>query len=229
MHAVLERLRSEPGAVVELQIARREEGPVGEILAIAQKNRIKVRRVPRDALDRLLRGVNHQGVAARIAAATYADFEQVLDGRPDLWVALDQVTDPGNLGAILRSAWAFGAGGVIIPKHRSAGFTPVTVKTAAGAAGQVPLCRVGNLSKALDRLKDAGCWVYGAALEGSQDLAAVQFERPTVIVMGAEGSGIRPGVRKRCDVLFKIPMRAAARSVNVSVAAGIVLAELYRR
>ena len=228
VHAVKELLKLHPDKILEIILARRRGDPVArDIQETASRSRIKVRISKHGEIDALLPKTNHQGVAARRSSAAYVDFDTVLKSAPRLWLVLDNIVDPGNLGAILRSAWAFGVGGVVIPKHRAAGLTAVAVKAAAGAADAVPICRVGNLSQALDTLRTAGVWIYGASSDAEQVLKEVDFAFPMALVLGSEGAGLRKGIQKSCDAMFRIPMEASAASVNVSVAAGIALAEIY--
>jgi len=232
VHAVREHLEQNPAAIQEILIARKKGDPASEkIKTIARKAGIKVRFGQRRDIDKLLDGVNHQSIAARLTASAYEDFEDLLNSTeaPTLWVLLDEVSDPGNLGAILRSCWAFGAGAVVITKHRSAGLTATAAKVAAGAAAKVPVCRVTNLKRAIEALKTKGVWIYGAAAQGTEDLWSLDGTGPMALVLGSEGKGLRKGVSDACDVLFRIPMNTDAESVNVSVAAGIALAHLFSR
>ena len=230
VHAVKELLKLQPDKILEIIVARRRGDPVArEIQKAARKSRIKVRSSTRSELDTLLPEVNHQGIGARRAAAAYADFDSVLASAPNVWLVLDNIVDPGNLGAILRSAWAFAVGAVVIPKHRAVGLTATAVKAAAGAADAVPVCRVGNLSQALETLRDAGVWLYGADAEAEQPLREVDFSSPMALVLGSEGTGLRRTIRSACDLCFRIPMQAGPASINVSVAAGIALAEVFAK
>lgn len=232
VHAVTEQLQQNAAAVQEVLIARKKGDPASEqIKKIARNAGVKVRFGQRRDIDRVLDGVNHQSIAARLTAFAYQDFEDLLNAPnpPCLWVLLDEVTDPGNLGAILRSSWAFGAGAVVITKHRAAGLTATAVKTAAGAAARVPVCRVTNLKRTIEALKSKGVWIYGAAAQASEDLWTIDGDGPLALVLGSEGKGLRKGVSDACDVLFRIPMKPDAESVNVSVAAGIAMAHLFAR
>jgi len=229
IHAVRQALEGTPERVLELLLARARGGrSYKDLERTAQRAGIKVRNAPRRVLDERLPDVNHQGVAILLSDVSYGHLEELLEGElPAVVVALDQVSDPRNLGAILRSAWAFGVGAVVIPKHRSAGLNAAAIKTATGAAEHVPVVRAGNLGRALEQLKEAGYWIYGAAGDAEATLGGIEMNRPTVVVLGAEGSGIRPGVRAKCDDLFRIAMEPDAGSLNVSVAAGIIFAQLY--
>ena len=184
----------------------------------------------RSEIERDLPELNHQGVALRRSSFAYTDLAVLLEREspPDVLLVLDEVTDPRNLGAILRSAWAFGVESVLVPKHRSAGLSSATVKSAAGAIEHVALVRVGNTRQVIADLQRSGFWVYGAAAEAETSVAEMDWGDKVALVFGSEGSGIRPGVRKACDGLFSIPIVPQSGSLNVSVAVGIVLHMLYQ-
>ncbi|MDO3379054.1 23S rRNA (guanosine(2251)-2'-O)-methyltransferase RlmB [Geoalkalibacter halelectricus] len=219
---------------LELVAAREGNARLQELVAAAEKAGVAVRRCSRAELDRLAGGVRHQGVALRIEPFAYVDFTDLLglcqaDVRPGFILALDGITDPHNLGALVRSAAAAGCRGVILPKDNSCPVTTVVDRAAAGALEHIPLCRVVNLARSLDDLKQAGFWVYGLAGEGDQDLFGADLTGPLVLVAGSEGSGLRPNVRRRCDFLLSIPMSGGVGSLNVSVATGIALFEVVRQ
>lgn len=199
--------------------------------AVAQGAGVTVRVVPRSELDLRAPGLRHQGVLARMEA-TALGGEELLSapatpGR--LLLALDGVTDPHNLGACLRTAEAAGVDAVIIPRDRAAGLTPVARKAAAGAAERVPLVAVTNLSRSLAGLREHGYWVAGLAGEGGESLFDIDLCGPLVLVLGAEGAGLRRLTRERCDRLVNIPMQGVIESLNVSVAAGVCLYEVVRQ
>ncbi|MDE2741087.1 MAG: 23S rRNA (guanosine(2251)-2'-O)-methyltransferase RlmB, partial [Gemmatimonadota bacterium] len=171
-------------------------------------------------------------VVAYAAAATYADFDHVLAtlSAPALLIFLDQVQDPHNLGAIIRSAHALGAQGVVVPARGAAGLSPAALKAAAGAIQHLPVCRVDNLQKALQKAAAYGLFIAGLDAQGTQPLTTADLAQPCVLVIGSEGKGLRRMVQKRCDVLLHIPMqREAIGSLNASVAAGIALYEVFRQ
>jgi 23S rRNA (guanosine2251-2'-O)-methyltransferase len=228
VHAVLEALENRPGQVLEVVLGRSPKKGAGRTVAeAARRAGAKFRTVRPTELEALVPGVNHQGVVCRIGIVRTVTLLELLQSGPPARVAvLDQVTDPRNLGAILRAAWALGIGAVVITKHRSAGLTATTVKTAAGAAEHVPVCRVTNLVQALETMKEAGYWIYGAHAEGDSPIDQLAVAEPAALVLGAEGSGLRPSVKKACDVLVSIPMNASAGSLNVAVAAGILFHRL---
>lgn len=188
---------------------------------------IPVRFEPREALDRLGGGA-HQGVVAMGAAHRYLALED-LSPTARMLVLLDGIEDPHNLGAIVRTAHAAGADAVVVPDRRAAGLTDTVAKTAAGALEYLPVVRAGNLTQTVEALKKRGFWVYGVDERGAQTYDAVEFTEPAVLVFGAEGKGLHQHLREHCDFVLRIPMAGAIASLNVSVAAGIVLFEWRRR
>jgi 23S rRNA (guanosine2251-2'-O)-methyltransferase len=232
IHPVREALRA-ARPLDRVLIARGAGGPrLREIIDLARQRSVSVRFEPREALDRASNGAAHQGVVAFGAAQRYADLDDVLSGteaQTQLLVLLDGVEDPHNLGAIVRTAHAAGASAILIPDRRAAGLTEVVAKAAAGALEHLPVVRVGNVSQTLERLKKRGFWIYGLDQRGSQLYSETDYAKPTVLVLGGEGQGLHELVKKHCDVLVRIPMAGAISSLNVSVAAGIVLFEWGRR
>jgi 23S rRNA (guanosine2251-2'-O)-methyltransferase len=228
IHPVREALRaSQP--LDRVMIAKGAAGTrIQEVIDLCRKAGIPVRFETREALDRAAKGVPHQGVIAFGATQKYAELEQVTPGAR-LLVVLDGVEDPHNLGAIVRTAHAAGAAAVIIPERRAAPLTEVVARTAAGALEHLPVVRVTNISRLLEHLKEEGFWIYGLDERGAQPYDGADFNTPTAVVLGAEGSGLHENVKKHCDVLLRIPMAGAVSSLNVSVAAGIVLFEWNRR
>jgi 23S rRNA (guanosine2251-2'-O)-methyltransferase len=196
---------------------------------------VSVLEVTRPELDRLTDRAVHQGIALKVPAYEYADPDDLIDaardsGHPSLVVALDSVTDPRNLGAVVRSAAAFGAHGVVVPERRAAGMTASAWKASAGAAARVPVARAVNLTRKLKEYQQAGLMVVGLDAEGSADIGELDLVTdPLVLVVGSEGRGLSRLVRETCDVLVRIPMAAATESLNAGVAAGIALYEVDRR
>jgi 23S rRNA (guanosine2251-2'-O)-methyltransferase len=211
-------------------IARGAGGPrLQEIIDLCRERSVSVRFEPREALDRSSNGAAHQGVVAFGAAERYAELDDVLSGAGvQLLVVLDGVEDPHNLGAIVRTAHAAGASAILIPDRRAAGLTEVVAKAAAGALEHLPVVRIGNVSQTLETLKKRGFWIYGLDQRGPQLYSETDYAKPTVLVLGGEGQGLHQLVKKHCDVLVRIPMAGAISSLNVSVAAGIVLFEWRR-
>lgn len=233
-HPVLEQLRRRPRDVQRLYVMSGSRSGLGAALAAAQHHGVQVVEVNRRKLQDLVGDVPHQGVVAQVVAFNYASLEDMLalanqrDEAP-LLLVLDQIQDPHNLGSIVRSAYALGAHGVLIPKDRACEVTPTVVKTSAGATAHQPIGRVVNLRRTLEDLKEAGLWVIGTVAEGGRPLEEVDFIQPTVLVIGSEGKGLRPLVAKTCDLLAQIPMPGHLGSLNASVAAGIALYEAGRQ
>ncbi|AHE97489.1 23S rRNA (guanosine(2251)-2'-O)-methyltransferase RlmB [Thioalkalivibrio paradoxus] len=233
LHAVAALLNHRPERVKRLQVAAgAADARVDALASRAQALGISVERVRRERLDRAADGLRHQGILAWVkprARATEADLADRVAAGATLLLALDGVTDPHNLGACLRSADAAGAAAVIVPRDRSAQLTPAAAKAASGAAETVPVVAVANLARSLHRLRDQGFWVVGLAGETDTALYDLDLTGPTVLVLGAEGEGLRRLTREHCDHLAAIPMAGTVASLNVSVAAGITLFEAVRQ
>lgn len=227
---VLELLRA-GGNVQRVLIAQglKPSSIIGEIRRRAEEAAVPVRVVPRTELDRLADGANHQGVLATTGRYRYTALDQLLAVRRSL-LFLDGVTDPHNLGSLLRSADGAGFGGVVIPAHRAAPVTAAVRRVAAGAAEVVPVCRVENLNTAIEAAKVAGLWVVGLDEAAGEGLWSSELlDPPVVLVLGAEGKGIRPGVIDRLDGSVSIPQRGRIGSLNVAVAGAIAMFEVARR
>ena len=236
IHPVLEALRAHPADVERVYVLEGSVAPraAAEILSRARDAQVRVERVPRERLQALVEGGVHQGVVARLREFAYATLEEVLarakaSGAPPLVVVLDGLQDPHNLGAVIRSADALGAHGVVLPKDRSVGVTAAVARASAGAVEHVPVARVTNLSRALEELKAGGLWVAAADPEGNQVLWEARLDGPLALVIGAEGAGVRPGVLKHCDLRLRIPMGGQVGSLNASVSAALVLYEAARQ
>ena len=232
-NAVLEAVRA--GTPVEkVYLAARAESDdrLGEVLLAVTARHLPLVEATRGELDRLTDGANHQGIAVEVAPYEYADPADLLArprGRHPLIVALDGVTDPHNLGAVLRSAGAFGVDGVVVPERRSAGVTAAVWKVSAGAVARVPVARATNLVRALQEYQKAGCFVVG--LDGRAPTAVADLElatEPLVVVVGSEGKGLSRLVRETCDVLAGIEISSRVESLNAAVATGITLYEVAR-
>ncbi|MEE3156662.1 MAG: 23S rRNA (guanosine(2251)-2'-O)-methyltransferase RlmB [Pseudomonadota bacterium] len=234
LHAVQALLDRHPKRIKRLLL---QAGRLNErqqaLLALAGRQGVALQRVAGDELDAQAEGV-HQGVVAEVVPSQLWSEEMLghmldrLEGTP-LLLVLDGVTDPHNLGACLRSADAAGAHAVIVPRDRSASLNPTVRKVACGAAETVPLVAVTNLSRTLKQLKQRGLWVVGTAGEADQLIYDVDFTVPSIIIMGAEGAGMRRLTREHCDYLAKLPMAGSVSSLNVSVATGICLFEAVRQ
>ena len=199
-----------------------------EIIDLCRERAIALRFESREHLDRAAGASNHQGVVAIGSAEKFSTLEATIAARGS-HVILDGVEDPHNLGAIIRTAHAAGAAAVVIPERRAAGLTDVVARASAGALAYLPVVRVTNVNRALEDLKKNGYWIYGLDARGDQDYDKVDFLAPAAFVLGAEGHGLHEQVRKHCDFLVRIPLAGAVASLNVSVAAGIVLFEWKRR
>lgn len=239
-HPVVEALTREPARVTEVILVQERRGKKQEeIVALARQAGVKVNFVP--ALRLTGEGASqarHQGVVARTSASALMDFDQLVDkfaaqvaagDRPRL-IVCDSLQDPHNLGAIVRSALASGASGVVLTRERSAPLGGVAAKASAGAMSHIDISQVTNLTAALQKLKKAGAWIFGAIKdESAQSIYATDLHVPACIVVGSEGKGIRPLVRKECDVLISIPMAGTLDSLNSSVAAAVILFEAMRQ
>ncbi|MEP6714029.1 MAG: 23S rRNA (guanosine(2251)-2'-O)-methyltransferase RlmB [Terriglobia bacterium] len=222
IHPVMEALRAKR-PLERILIARGLGGPrIQEIVELARESETPVRFEDRGALDRLAAVKSHQGVLAIGSEKKYAELEDVAPHSP-LLVVLDGVEDPHNLGAIVRTAHAAGAGAVIITERRAAGLTEVVAKAAAGALEYLPVVRAVNVNQTLRKLKDMGYFVYGLDERGGTPVHEVDWAERSVVVMGGEGHGLHDLVRKNCDLLVRIPMAGNIASLNVSVATGVVL------
>lgn len=233
---VVEALRAKvPATALYLAQGLENDERITEAVRVAGNRGIALLEVSKSELDRRTGGVLHQGIALQVPPYAYRDLAEVLaaadeSGAPPLLVALDGVTDPRNLGAVIRSALAFGAHGVVVPERRSAGVTATAWRTSAGAAAALPVAQVTNLVRALKRCKDAGLYVIGLDADGTTPLDELEMAtEPLVVVVGSEGRGLSRLVGETCDLTVSIPMAPAAESLNASVAAAVTLAEIARR
>jgi 23S rRNA (guanosine2251-2'-O)-methyltransferase len=236
LNPVRELLRAAPADVAELWLG--EGGTRGAVFAelgrLARAAGAKVRAAPRPKLDRLAGTDRHQGIVAVVAEFRYAAVEDVLSrardsGRPPLLVVLDGVEDPHNLGAVIRSAHALGAHGVVIPKDRAVGVTAAVAKASAGAVERSLVVRVTNVTQCLEALKQEGVWSVALSADGEKPLAALDLCGPTALVLGSEGEGLRPLVRRTCDLSARIPMKGELDSLSVSASAAVALYEAARQ
>ena len=228
---VREALRS--GTPIDTIYIGQGSGGLGEIIALAKEQGAVVKTADDRKLSQLAEGGVHQGVVAFGAVASYASLEDLLEvsrkkGTRPFLIICDEIEDPHNLGAIIRTAETAGADGVIIPKRRSAMLTPTVYKTSAGAASWLPVARVPNLGAAIDRLKEENIWIYGTDMNGSI-YTETSFDGGVALVIGSEGAGMSRLVREKCDFLVKLPMLGKITSLNASVAAGIFMYEVVRQ
>ena len=233
-NAVIEALRAGV-AIDKIFIAKGEaDSSLGHIASAAREKGIVVVDADRRKLDGMSRTHAHQGVIAQAAVRAYASVDDILSaarerGEEPLIVVCDELSDPHNLGAVIRTADAAGAHGVIIPKRRSAGLTAIVGKTSAGAVAHVPVARVPNLPALLKELKEEGVWIFGAAMDGSTPLHQADLKGPAAIVIGSEGSGLGRLVEENCDFTVSIPMFGKINSLNASAAAAVLLYEAVRQ
>lgn len=237
INAVREALQA-GSAIDRIVIARgRQDTRTEEIVQLARARDVPVRYEERGQIDRLANSKDHQGVVALVAARSAGSLEDVLThanasaggGRGGLIVLLDGVEDPHNLGAVIRTALAAGAHGVIIPERRAVGLTDTVARASAGAIAHLPIARVTNLARAMEELKEAGYWLVGLDEHAEKNYTQVDYTSPVGIVLGGEGKGLHELTRKRCDFVVSLPTQGPVKSLNVSVAAGVVLFEALRQ
>ncbi|MBO0680795.1 23S rRNA (guanosine(2251)-2'-O)-methyltransferase RlmB [Mycolicibacterium sp. S2-37] len=232
---VVECLRAHvPATALYVALGTEADERVTESVQIAADAGIPILEVPRPDLDRMSSNALHQGLALQVPPYDYAHPDDLLaaarrDGSPALLVALDNISDPRNLGAIVRSVAAFGGHGVVIPQRRSASVTAVAWRTSAGAAARLPVARATNLTRTLKSLADSGIQIVGLDAGGDTTIDEIDATGPTVVVVGSEGKGLSRLVRENCDAVVSIPMAGPTESLNASVAAGVVLAEIARQ
>jgi 23S rRNA (guanosine2251-2'-O)-methyltransferase len=232
---VLELLRAGGRRVEEIAILSEGRGPaLQELLGLARRQGVKISYRTRDQLSAMAGDPHHQGVVARVAGATYASLADLLEipaarGDAAFFLALDQVQDPRNLGAVLRTAEATGVHGVVVPKHHAAGLTSAAARSAMGAADLVPVAREANLVQSLEVIQKEGVWSIGAVPGGGRLPWETDLAGPICLVLGGEGEGLRPLVARTCDLLVSLPMRGRLGSLNVSAAAAVLCYEVLRQ
>ncbi len=235
VHSVMEKLKGACFEVVEVLIAKgRRQGPLRSIEEEAKRQGVAIFPLDGLELNRLVEGGKHQGVVAKVFSFAYSEFAGLLGGLPPgdkyHWIlALDGVTDPRNFGSLLRTAEGVGVRDVIIPKDRSVGVTPIVVKASAGAVSYLKTYRVTSLRRAILDLKEKGYWVVGLDVQAKDSVFTRVYPEKLVVLLGSEGSGIRPLLRGECDFLVSIPMLGRVGSLNVAVSAGMFLYELMRQ
>lgn len=232
---VLEALRAEKRRIDKIFVQEgARENRLSELYALARENKVLLQKTSRENMARMVEtGANHQGVVAYIASAEYHDadrlFDEIVGKENSLTVILDGVEDPRNFGAILRTVECAGADAVFIPERRAVGLTETVAKSSAGAAEYVKVAKVGNLNRLIDALKSNNIWVIGTSGEAEMSYTDWDWTRKTALVLGGEGDGLHRLTAEKCDVLVKIPMRGRIESLNVSVAAGVILFEANRQ
>lgn len=233
-NAVIEALKSER-TIEQLLIAKGDtEGSVNLIIALAKERHIVIKEVDRKKLDNMSVSKAHQGVIAIVTPYDYFEVSDILkyaeekNEKPFILI-LDEIEDPHNFGAIIRSAEVCGVHGIIIPKRRNVGITPIVYKTSAGAVQHMKIAKVTNINAVIDELKERGLWVYGADMDGENYCYEVDFSGAAALVIGSEGKGISKLTKSKCDVLTKIPMRGNINSLNASVAGGIMMYEVMKQ
>ncbi|RLB69498.1 MAG: 23S rRNA (guanosine(2251)-2'-O)-methyltransferase RlmB, partial [Deltaproteobacteria bacterium] len=233
INAVDELLRRQGRRVQTLYCLDDAGRRVKELVERARNDGVTIKSVPVSALDRLAGEIRHQGVAVAVAPFLFTKLSELLRSAKSIsdgsvLVALDGVTDPRNLGAVIRSAAAAGVAGLLLPERRSAAITATVAKTAAGALENMPISRIVNLADALRRCQENGFWVYGAAADGGEDLYSIEWPDFVVLVLGSEDKGLRPIVAKACDFQVTIPLASRSESLNVGIAAAVTLFEINR-
>ena len=233
LHALREALRAGSRPIARLLVVRLD-GQFAELVRLARAEDIPVQIQPRQALDRLVPSGKHQGVVGIVGAKAYVEPEDILEharlrNEPPCVLILDQVQDPHNLGAVLRTAEASGAHGLVIPQRRSVSLTSTVAKASAGALEHMRVACVPNLSRVIDSFKAAGLWIYAVEPGGAKPYTSLDLRGPVALVFGAEGPGVRHGVLAHCDERVHIPMQGKVASLNVSVAAAVVLFEMVRQ
>ena len=233
INAVAEALKARGRAFAWVGVAKeRHDLRLQRVVEECRRQGVVVRFVSRPELDRMAGNNAHQGVVAVTSAKQYSGLEDVVDGkrgRYSLVVVLDGIEDPHNLGAILRTADAAGADGVVIPERRAASVTAIVTKVSAGASEHLPVAKVTNIARTVEELKEKNIWIVGLDERGSQTYDALDYNMDCGIVLGAEGKGLHDLVRKKCDFVVSIPMLGKVASLNVSVAAGVMLYEVVRQ
>jgi len=234
IHPLQEALKSSHLRIEKILIGTQTlHPPLQSILDLADKRKIPVTFTTKESLERMTKGGVHQNVVGLVKETPYADVEGILShwkkqGTKALFLILDGIQDPQNFGSLIRTGLGCGVHGIIIPKDRSVGITPAVIKASAGAAAHLPIVRVVNIAATIDLLKKEGIWVYGASGEARDLIYQLDLNMDLAIVIGAEGKGMRPLVKKKCDRLFSIPMKGPVSSFNASVSGGMILYEVMR-
>ena len=231
---VMEALKSDR-EIEKIFIAKgSQQGSIEKIIGMAKDKKIIIQNVDRKKLDLMSSTNSHQGVIAIASAYSYKTIDDIFENAKKrdevpFIVLLDEITDPHNLGSIIRTAECAGAHGIIIPKRRSVGLTSVVAKTSVGALEYMPVAKVSNISHTIDELKNRGVWVYGADMQGKENYFEKELSGPIAIVIGSEGDGVSRLVKEKCDFLINIPMKGRINSLNASIAASLIMYEVVRQ
>lgn len=233
-HSVLEALRAQTARTVWIAAGRKGSAVLDEIEQLAADQGVALREVAAAQVDQVAPGQNNQGVVASIVERRLSDVHALLgqiraSASSPFLLALDQIQDPHNLGALLRTADAAGVQGVVVPARRSAPVSGVVAKTSAGAVSYLPIVEVTNLVRAIDEVRAAGVWAIGLEMSGAQSLFSVDLNQPVLLVVGGEADGLRRLTRERCDLLVHLPMRGSIESLNASVAGSVAMYEVLRQ
>lgn len=233
-NAVIETLKSDR-TIEQIFVAKGDvSGSINVIMALAKEKKIVVKEVDRKKLDQMTQTGSHQGVIAQVTPFVYSEVENIISyakkrGEDPFIIILDEIEDPHNLGSIIRTAEACGVHGIIIPKRRNVGVTPVVYKSSAGACEHMRIAKVTNINSTIDMLKKAGIWVYGADMNAKEFCYNTDMKGPAALVIGSEGRGISKLTMSKCDVMVKIPMVGKISSLNASVAGGILIYEILKQ
>jgi len=234
-NAVMEALKSNKVTIEQIFVLDGNmSGSINTIFAIAKEKRIVVKKVDKRKLDRISQTGVHQGVIAKVTPYRYCELEDILDysserGESPFIIILDEIEDPHNFGAIIRTAEVSGVHGIIIPKRRNVGITPTVYKSSAGAVEYMKICKVTNLNTIIEKLKKENIWIYGADMTGEDYCFDVDFNSSIALIIGSEGKGISKLTKQKCDKLVKIPMMGNISSLNASVAAGMLMYEILKQ
>ncbi len=230
---VIEALKSDRDVNKILIAEGSQKGQMQQVIGLAKEKNVLVQFVPKKKIDGLVEG-NHQGVIAQVAAYQYAELDDLFSiaeqrNEAPFFILLDEIEDPHNLGSIIRTADAVGAHGIIIPKRRAVGLTATVAKASTGAIEYIPVVRVTNMARTIDELKERGVWIAGTDASGKEDFRTFDGTLPLGLVIGSEGKGIGRLVRDKCDFLIRLPMKGQVTSLNASVAAALLMYEVFRK
>ncbi|PLR65802.1 MULTISPECIES: 23S rRNA (guanosine(2251)-2'-O)-methyltransferase RlmB [Bacillaceae] len=232
-NTVIEALKSTRNVYKIFMAENSVKGQAQQITVLAKEKGVTIQTVPKKKIDQMVEG-NHQGVVAQVAAYEYAEVDDILKAAEDkneapFILLLDEIEDPHNLGSIMRTADAVGAHGIIIPKRRAVGLTAAVAKSSTGAIEYIPVARVTNMARAIEELKERGVWIVGTDAKGSDDYRSMDGKMPLGLVIGSEGKGIGRLIKEKCDFLVNLPMAGQVTSLNASVAASLLMYEVYRK